>query len=228
MSKAAKHLRLLLALPMLCLGAGCTPGPPQNFAAPTVPVVFATTAVAAAPSRLPSLSPTVRKVLDNAVSLTRTTHIYDPAYVSIAYPNGDVPRERGVCTDVIVRAFRAAHVDLQKTVHEDMSAHFAAYPTLWGLHRPDPNIDHRRVANLMAYFKRQGQAVAISAKPGDYRPGDVVAWELPGGLRHIGLVSDHRVIGTNRCEMIHNIGAGTRLEDVLFAWKITGHYRCFR
>ena len=216
-----KHGTLFLLLPALCFGGACAPRP--------APFPDARTPVASVPVPAPvsALSPTLRKVLASADTQTRTTHLYDPAYRSIAYPNGDVPKERGVCADVIVRAFRAGGIDLQKTVHEDMTSHFAAYSRLWGLRRPDPNIDHRRVANLMTYFQRQHRAVPISAKPDDYRPGDVVAWELPGGRLHIGLVSGHLVLGTNRSLMIHNVGAGTSQEDVLFAWKIIGHYRCF-
>ncbi|HEY2345849.1 MAG TPA: DUF1287 domain-containing protein [Xanthomonadaceae bacterium] len=154
-----------------------------------------------------------------------TTH-YDPAYARIAYPMGDVPVERGVCADVIVRAFRADAVDLQKLVHEDMAAHFAAYPHAWGLRGPDTNIDHRRVPNLEAFFRRKDDAVPITSSAQDYHAGDVVSWRLPNGLAHIGLVSD-RVAGdgSGRPLVIHNIGAGTREEDVLFAWKIVGHFR---
>jgi uncharacterized protein YijF (DUF1287 family) len=151
---------------------------------------------------------------------------YDPAYARIAYPNGDVPMERGVCADVLVRAFRAAGVDLQKLVHEDMVAHFSAYPHAWGLRGPDSNIDHRRVQNLEAFFTRKGVALPITAEARDYRAGDVVSWRLPNGLAHIGLVSDHPASdGSERLLMIHNIGAGAQEEDVLFAWKIVGHYR---
>ena len=180
------------------------------------------------PPHLALLSSTLQKVLANAHRQTRVTRTYDPAYVSIPYPNGDVPPERGVCADVIVRAYRAGGVDLQKAVHDDMRAHFAAYPKLWGLRRPDPNIDHRRVANLRTFFKRRGQALPVTSKPADYRPGDLVAWELPGGRLHIGLVSDQNVPGTDRRTVIHNVGAGTRQEDVLLAWTIIGHYRSFR
>ena len=213
---------LFLLIPALCFGGACAPRPAPFLDAPAV------LASVPAPAPVSALSPTLRKVLANADAQTRTTRTYDPAYVSLSYPNGDVPQERGVCADVIVRAFRAGGIDLQKTVHEDMTAHFAHYPKLWGLRRPDPNIDHRRVANLMTYFARRHQSVPASTDPSGYRPGDVVAWELPGGRLHTGMVSDRPVSGTNRYSMIHNVGAGTRLEDVLFGWKILGHYRCFR
>jgi len=130
--------------------------------------------------------------------------------------------DRGVCADVIVRAFRAIGVDLQVEVHEDMRRGFAAYPHAWGLTAPDSNIDHRRVPNLMRYFERQGKGVAAETP---YEPGDVVAWRLPGGLYHIGIAAEERVPGTSRPYMIHNIGAGTRKEDILRSFAILGHYR---
>lgn len=165
----------------------------------------------------------------NAAALERTRHrvVYDPAYVRLAYPGGDVAADRGVCADVVIRAYRALGIDLQQAVHEDMQAAFAAYPPHWGLTRPDPNIDHRRVPNLEAFFTRQGAALPPSDDPADYRPGDVVAWNLKGRsgfLPHIGIVTD-RVGITGRPQVVHNIGAGPRLEDVLFDWPITGHYR---
>jgi uncharacterized protein YijF (DUF1287 family) len=215
---------LLPSFALLLLAAGCASCPAL---APFAPVRAVSAAASPVPSP-PGQSATIRKVLTDAQRQTRVTHTYDPAYVSISYPNGDIPLERGVCADVIVRAYRAAGVDLQKAVHEDMRKNFAAYPKLWGLRRPDPNIDHRRVANLRTYFKRRGQSVPVTRKPADYRTGDVVAWELPGGRLHIGLVSDERVPGTDRPGVIHNIGAGARQEDVLLAWKILGHYRSFR
>jgi uncharacterized protein YijF (DUF1287 family) len=151
---------------------------------------------------------------------------YDPAYARIPYPNGDVPLERGVCADVIVRAFRADGIDLQKLVHEDMAAHFSAYPHAWGLRGPDSNIDHRRVPNLETFFQRRHASLPVSATASDYRAGDVVSWRLPNGLAHIGLVSDRTAAdGSGRPLMIHNIGVGAQEEDVLFSWKIVGHYR---
>jgi uncharacterized protein YijF (DUF1287 family) len=151
---------------------------------------------------------------------------YDPAYARIRYPLGDVPIERGVCADVLVRAFRAAGVDLQQLVHEDMRTHFPVYPHAWGLRGPDSNIDHRRVPNLETYFRRRGFALPITANAQDYQPGDIVSWRLPNGLAHIGLVSDRQVPdGSGRRLVIHNIGAGTQEEDVLFAWTQAGHFR---
>ena len=154
------------------------------------------------------------------------TLTYDPAYSRLDYPGGDVPRERGVCTDVVVRAYRdALDIDLQVLVHEDMRRAFSAYPPLWGLKKTDRNIDHRRVPNLQAFFKRAGAALDISANGVDYRPGDVVSQMLPGNLPHIGIVADERTPDGARPLLVHNIGAGARLEDVLFAYRITGHYR---
>lgn len=158
---------------------------------------------------------------------------YDPAYVRLPYPNGDVPLDRGVCSDVIIRAFRAVGIDLQQRVHEDMRAHFAAYPRLWGLRRPDRSIDHRRVPNLEVFFARHGRRLAASGNPADYLPGDLVTWRLPGNLPHIGIVADHRDRAAPLSDLplaprpwiVHNVGAGTQVEDVLFAWPITGHYR---
>lgn len=150
------------------------------------------------------------------------TTVYDPSYVRLAYPNGDVPVERGVCADVVVRAFRSLGVDLQVEVHQDMKKAFSVYPRNWGLRSPDPNIDHRRVPNLMKYFDRKGKGLSLE---GAYEPGDVVAWRLPRGLYHIGVMAEERVPGTDRFYVIHNIGAGTQKEDILRAFTIIGHYR---
>ncbi len=162
-----------------------------------------------------------------ALARTRARVVYDPAYVRLAYPGGDVPADRGVCADVVIRSYRALGIDLQQLVHEDMRAAFDAYPKHWGLSRPDSNIDHRRVPNLETFLKRQGAALPVSDAPADYRPGNLVAWNLRGAsgfLPHIGIVTDRRGI-TGRPRVVHNIGAGPRLEDVLFNWPMTGHYR---
>lgn len=149
------------------------------------------------------------------------TKLYDPSYRKISFPGGDVPIDRGVCSDVVIRAFRAIEVDLQFTVYEDMRRHFRRYPQLWKLRRPDPNIDHRRVPNLMVFFEREGKSLALTAP---YEPGDVVAWRLPNGLHHIGVVAQARASAGHHL-MVHNIGAGTQLEDVLHSYKKIGHYR---
>ena len=153
------------------------------------------------------------------------TTTYDPAYRSIGYPNGDIPADRGVCTDVLIRAFRSGPgIDLQELVYEDMRGNFKKYPATWGLKAPDTNIDHRRVANLVTYFDRRGYSVPVSKKAGDYRAGDLVACTVPPGLPHIMIVSD-RKNPSGQPLIIHNIGAGTREEDRLFEFPITGHYR---
>jgi uncharacterized protein YijF (DUF1287 family) len=152
------------------------------------------------------------------------TRVYDPAYVVLPYPSGDVAQDRGVCTDVVIRALRAEGLDLQKTVHEDMRAHFGLYPKKWGLRRPDRNIDHRRVPNLQTWFARQGWSLTPAQSANAYRPGDLVTWMLPGNLPHIGIVSD-RTSWRDVPLIIHNIGSGAREEDILFAYPITGHYR---
>ena len=150
---------------------------------------------------------------------------YDPSYRVIAYPGGDVPRDRGACTDVIIRAYRAAGIDLQRLVHDDMVAAFDAYPRRWGLARPDPNIDHRRIPNLVTFFKRRGTALPISAEGRDYAAGDIVTWRLPSGAPHMGMASDR--VENGRPFVIHNLEAGVRHEDRLFAYPITGHFRYF-
>lgn len=166
-----------------------------------------------------------RQLADSAYLLTRDFVIYDPAYFTIPYPGGDVPKDKGVCTDVVVRAYRKLGIDLQKEVHVDMKANFDKYPAKWGLKRPDPNIDHRRVPNLMTFFSRHGTVLPITRRAGDYAPGDIVCWDLGGGIMHIGIVSAKKAALTDRYLIIHNIGAGQVLEDCLFQFRIIGHYR---
>ncbi len=149
---------------------------------------------------------------------------YDPSYARLAYPGGDVPVERGVCTDVVIRAYRTIGVDLQQLVHEDMRAHFSNYPNHWGLRSTDHNIDHRRVPNLAQFFTRHGQALGTTSTDVEFLPGDLVTWRLPSGVPHIGIVSD-RTSAAGTPLIVHNIGAGTREEDVLRAFAVTGHYR---
>ena len=173
-------------------------------------------------------SPAIRKVLESADDQTHTTTGYTQTYYSIPYPNGDVPRETGACTDVIIRGFRNAGIDLQKEVHGDMAANFSKYPRKWGLSTTDTNIDHRRVPNLQTFFERKGKALAITRNAEDYRPGDVVSWNLDEkDTTHIGLVSNMWNEKTKRYLIVHNIGGGTKAEDRLFDWKITWHYRYF-
>ncbi len=167
------------------------------------------------------------KLVDAAREQIGVTTVYDPAYVRLGYPGGDVAPERGVCTDVVVRAYRRAFaLDLQKLVHEDMAANFSAYPKTWGLKATDRNIDHRRVGNLAAFFGRKGVSLAVSQNPTDFQPGDIVTQMLPGNLPHIVIVSSERSADVpERPLVIHNIGAGARQEDTLFAFSQTGHYR---
>jgi len=172
-------------------------------------------------------SPQLKQMLDGAIAQAGVTTEYDPAYVALEYPGGDVPEKTGVCSDVVVRAFRKAGIDLQKEVHEDMQAARSSYPTKWGTNATDKNIDHRRVLNLMKYFERQGKSLPISDAADDYQPGDIVAWELSSGIDHIGIVTNMMSDSDGRLLIIHNIGAGTRIEDVLLDWTIKGHYRYF-
>ena len=165
--------------------------------------------------------------MEDAIRQTEYTRSYDPSYVRIDYPGGDVPLDRGVCSDVVVRAFRKVGVDLQKEVHEDMTRAFASYPKKWGLARPDANIDHRRVPNLMTFFERRGKSLDVTSAGADYQPGDVVTWDLGGGTTHIGIVTNLWSDARENYLIAHNIGGGVRVENVLFSWKITGHYRYF-
>ncbi len=161
-----------------------------------------------------------------AVERSKQQVRYEPAYVVLAYPGGDVPAETGVCTDVVIRSYRALGLDLQKLVHEDMRANFSKYPKKWGLSRTDRNIDHRRVPNLQRYFERKGAALPITEEARNYLPGDVVAWDLNGkGLTHIGIVVPAPEGEAEGGWIVHNIGYGPALEQRLFAWKILGHYR---
>ena len=166
-----------------------------------------------------------------AAAIERTNHRvrYVSEYLRIPYPGGDVPADTGVCTDEIIRSYRAVGVDLQKEVHEDMLKNFAAYPNQrrWLLAHPDSNIDHRRVPNLMVFFQRKGESLPITVRSEDYAPGDLVTWDLGRNVPHIGIVVDQKSRWSGRHMVVHNIGEGPKMEDVLFNWKITGHYRYF-
>ena len=165
-----------------------------------------------------------RNIAEEALKLTGSAVNYDPSYFSIPYPNGDVPKSKGVCTDVIIRTYRKLGVDLQKEVHEDMVKNFSLYPKIWGLKRTDTNIDHRRVPNLMTFFGRFGKEKPIRQKSDDYIPGDIVCWNLGGAITHIGIVSAIKSNDGKRYQIAHNIGAGQVLQDCLFDYKIIGHY----
>ena len=191
---------------------------------PILPIVFCClTALAAT---FPAKASPAKDLVAAARSQIGVTLRYDPSYQRIGYPGGDLPLERGVCTDVIVRAYRSLGIDLQQRVHDDMRSHWNAYPhpEKWKLKRPDTNIDHRRVPNLATFFRRHGKAITPARDPQRFQPGDVVVWQLPYGLPHIGIVAD-RKSATGTPLVIHNIGSGAKMEDVLFAFTITGHYR---
>jgi uncharacterized protein len=207
--------RVALAAALLA-AAGCTAeAPPPEPAAP----------VAAPEPAPPALGARTAQLVAAAIARTELPEVYDGSYVRIPYPNGDVPEDRGVCTDLIVRSYRALGIDLQQLVHEDMMRDFAAYPQYWGLPGPDSNIDHRRVPNLETFFRRAGAALPVSPDPAAYRPGDLVTWRLPGNLPHIGVVTDRRTPDGKRPILAHNIGSGPELEDMLFAFPISGHFR---
>ncbi len=164
------------------------------------------------------------KLSNAALTLTEQNVTYDPSYFSINYPNGDIPSNKGVCTDVIIRAYRFIGIDLQKEVHEDMKTNFSVYPKNWGLKNTDKNIDHRRVPNLMKFFERKGTIKVKSTNPSDYESGDIVCWSLSGGITHIGIVIDKKSTDGIRNLIVHNIGAGQVIQDCLFNFKIIGHY----
>lgn len=210
-------------LMFICLIFAAACQPESNVLSQTRRVETAKT-----PVRVEVSSPEIKKLLESANEQIKVTRNYTQEYFVIPYPNGDVPIETGACTDVIIRAFRNVGIDLQKEVHEDMSANFALYPTKWGLDKPDTNIDHRRVLNLQTFFTRRGKSLPISNKARNFQPGDIVSWDLNGkGMTHIGIVSNLWNEKTRRFAIIHNIGGGVNEEDVLFEWKITGHYRYF-
>lgn len=166
-----------------------------------------------------------KQLVDSTIVLTHDKVSYDPSYFSIGYPNGDVPKDKGVCTDVIIRAYRKLGIDLQKEVHEDMKANFEQYPKNWGLKTTDKNIDHRRVPNLMKFFERHGDVRPISNNPLDYFPGDIICWNLGGGITHIGIVMDKKSNDNKRYLIVHNIGGGQVMQDFLFDYERIGHYR---
>lgn len=165
------------------------------------------------------------KLSDAAISITKDKVTYEPKYVSIPYPNGDVPKNTGVCTDVVIRSYRKLGIDLQKEVHEDMKKNFSLYPKTWGLRSTDTNIDHRRVPNLQVFFTRKGKSLGVSDKVSDYKTGDLVTWMINDKLPHIGIVTNKKSADGKRNLIVHNVGGGQVLEDCLFQYKITGRYR---
>ena len=195
-----RHLWFMTALVLPAMADAYRPGEPPDFS---------------------------KNLVQAALERTRHEVIYDGSYFSIAYPNGDVPNDVGVCTDVIIRSYRQLGIDLQADVHEEMLLHFDAFPANWGLTKPDPNIDHRRVPNLQALFSRRGIVLPASRDPGDYVAGDLVTWMISGHLPHIGVITDQRSDDGLRPLVVHNIGQGPKLEDMLFDYPITGHYRYY-
>lgn len=196
--------------------------PPPGIVIPTPPVI-----PSGPPPVLKPVPPKhVEKLLDSIQEQVKITRSYDPSYVRLKFPGGDVPETTGVCADVIVRAFRSQGVDLQQALHEDMKRNFSQYPKKWGMKAPDPNIDQRRVYNLMKFFERKGKSLPVTYDAADYLPGDVVAWDLGGGQGHIGIVTHYKT-ADGRPLMGHNIAYGTNIEDALFFWPIIGHYRYF-
>ncbi len=165
------------------------------------------------------------KLSNAALELTKQKVVYDPGYFQIDYPNGDVPNGKGVCSDVVIRSYGKLGIDLQKEVHEDMALNFSKYPQSWKLTHTDKNIDHRRVPNLMVFFTRHGQVKPITKKAEDYFPGDIVCWNLGGGITHIGIVVNKKSSDGKRYLIVHNIGGGQVIADCLFEYKIIGHYR---
>ena len=164
------------------------------------------------------------KLSNAAISIIDENVVYTPDYVSLKYPNGDVPAKTGVCSDVVIRAYRKLGVDLQKEVHEDMKANFSKYPTKWGLKKTDTNIDHRRVPNLEVFFERKGKKLEVSNNPNDYKTGEIVTWMINGKLPHIGIVTHKKSIDGNPM-IVHNVGGGQVAEDCLFSWEIVGHFK---
>lgn len=224
--KAASRLACMAAILLL---AACDPVPSTGGRVPARPA--ATPSSASVPDARPVNRDWKSASLPFGLRLSaaaeeRATHqvLYDAAYVQIPYPNGDVAPDRGVCSDEVVRAYRLLGIDLQQLVHEDMRRAFGAYPKNWGLSRPDTNIDHRRVPNLATFFKRQGAALPVSSRGLDYRPGDVVAFALPDGRPHIGLVTERLSDDGQRPLVLHNIGRGPQIEDMLFTLTITGRF----
>ena len=197
--------------------------------APALTLVVASSRAQTPTASLTPRQEFLKKLVAAAEERTHHTVRYDPAYVRIPYPGGDVPEDTGVCTDEVIRSYRAVGIDLQKEVHEDIEKNFSLYSRRWRwlTRRPDTNIDHRRVPNLMVFFSREGESLAVTESPADYLPGDIVTWDLGAGVPHIGIVVDEKSAEGGRHLIVHNIGQGPKREDVLFAWKITGHYRYY-
>ncbi len=214
-----------LAVVLMFFVANCNRPAPQR---PTANAILPSPSPSVAIGTLPAkASPQLKQLIEAAAEQSKVTTGYDPSWVRIDYPNGDVPQDTGVCSDVVVRAFRKTGIDLQKEVHEDMTRAWSVYPRRWGASGTDTSIDHRRVLNLMTYFDRQHKSLPVTQDRADYLPGDVIAWELSDGVEHIGILTNYWSQPDQHYLVVHNIGAGARIEDVLLTWKIIGHYRYF-
>lgn len=221
--KISRYVSLLCALPLVNSACGVAPRAVSQHKEQTTASrsILAPQVVV----KLTYESPVLERLV--AAANERTTHEveYNASYFKLDYPNGDVPAEKGVCTDEVIRSYRALGIDLQKEVHEDMAANFSRYPTKFGLTTTDTNIDHRRVPNLRVFFERKGRSLPITDEAADYKPGDIVIWDLNVSQTHIGIVVDATSATPGRYMIMHNMGAGPKIEDILFSWKITGHYR---
>jgi len=211
----------------ICIAVATTACQPQQEEPTAAARAPASRDSAAGPPARPTLPAHVRTIIEASRARISLGEVYDPKYYAIAYPGGDVANDRGVCTDVVIRAYRHLGIDFQQLIHEDMRQHFSAYPQLWGSQSTDRNIDHRRVPNIERFLARKGASLPISDRAVDYRPGDLVTWRLAGGLPHIGIVSDRHASGSDRLLILHNIGAGTAEDDVLFAYPVVGHFRYY-
>jgi uncharacterized protein YijF (DUF1287 family) len=209
-----QFMKLLLILLVIFFSLGCKKAENINLKAENISV-----AVIENPSTFEE------KLSNAAISIVDENVVYTPDYVSLKYPNGDVPAKTGVCSDVVIRAYRKLGIDLQKEVHEDMKANFSKYPTKWGLKKTDTNIDHRRVPNLEVFFERKGKKLEVSNNPIDYKTGEIVTWMINGKLPHIGIITHKKSSDGKRPLLVHNVGGGQVLEDCLFSYDIVGHYK---
>ena len=211
----------------ICIALAATACKPAQEEPPPAPKLSTASDVPASSPARQSLPAHVRTIIDTSRERISLNETYDPSYYTIPYPGGDVANDRGVCTDVVIRAYRHLGIDFQKLIHEDMRRDFSAYPRLWGNKSTDRNIDHRRVPNIETFLTRNGASLPISDRVADYRAGDLVTWRLTGGLPHIGIVSDRKAPRSDRPLILHNIGAGTAEDDILFTYPIVGHFRYF-
>ena len=220
-------MRSLHAICGICIALAASACKPAQEESPPAAQSSAASESTARPPVRQNLPAHVRTIIAASRERISLGEIYDPNYYTISYPGGDVANDRGVCTDVVIRAYRHLGIDFQKLIHEDMRQNFSAYPRLWGNKSTDRNIDHRRVPNIETFLTRRGASLPIIDRASDYRAGDLVTWRLTGGLPHIGIVSDRNVPRSDRPLILHNIGAGTAEDDILFTYPIVGHFRYF-